>query len=404
MTTTSGAADARTIRTIIIAGSITVALAFGARSVFGVLMEPISTDLGWPRETFALSLALQNIVWGLGQPVFGMIADRYGDRLALWIGFGLYIVGMLTSAFAMTPMMQHLGAGLFVGLGVSGTAFGLVLSVVGRVTPEEKRSQALGVTAALGAGGQVLMPVICQWLEARYGWSVAILAITLMLAPMILCIPYLKAPRQSGTQPTPEKFRVVIARAFGHSSYTLLVIGFFVCGFHVAFISAHFPAYVTEVCGSAALGAATISIIGAANVVGTLAAGQLGAWFPKKNVLASIYALRAVVILVFLMIPPTPFTVVVFSMSIGVLWLSTVPMTAGLVATMFGPTHMATLYGFVFLSHQIGSFAGVWMGGRFYDLYGDYDYVWYVGIALGVFSALVHLPIREKPYEALAPA
>lgn len=394
---------------IMVAGTVVLALSFGARSIFGVVLAPLSADLGWPRETFALSLAIQNLVWGLAQPAFGMIADRWGDRVALWIGFALYTAGMLMSGLAATPLAQHLGAGLLVGMGVSGTAFGLVLSVVGRAAPEHRRSQALGLVAALGAAGQVLAPLIAQYLAARYGWSVAVLATGAMLAPMALCIPWLKAPKAAAGQGAPEiGLGEAMRRAFGHSSYLLLVMGFFVCGFHVAFITAHFPAYVAEVCAAfsvmgrtvtpEALGAATIAIVGVANVVGTLITGQLGARYPKPYVLSAIYALRAAVILVFVALPVTPLSVIAFSLSIGVLWLSTVPLTAGLVAAMFGPRFMATLYGFVFLSHQVGAFAGVWMGGRLYDLYGSYAVVWWVAIGLGVFSAVVHLPIRERAW------
>jgi predicted MFS family arabinose efflux permease len=294
-----------------------------------------------------------------------------------------------------------------VGLGVSGTAFGLVLSVVGRAAPENRRSQALGLVSALGASGQVFMPLVAQALVAAYDWRVAVLAAGLMLLPMAFCIPHLRAPAAAPAA-TDAPMREVLRRAFGHSSYMLLVLGFFVCGFHVAFITAHFPAYVAEVCapfmlmGSEispeALGAATIAIVGAANVAGTFLSGQLGARYSKPYLLSGIYGLRAVAILLFIMAPPSPGTVIAFSLVIGVLWLSTVPLTAGLVATMFGPRMMGTLYGFVFLSHQLGSFAGVWMGGRLYDLYGSYDVVWWTAIALGVFSAVVHLPIRDRAW------
>jgi MFS family permease len=402
--------QASSMAVIVVAGSVALALSFGARSIFGVVLGPLSADLNWPRETFALSLAAQNLVWGLAQPLFGMLADRWGDRRALWLGFGLYLAGMLVAGIGATPAAQHLGAGLLVGLGVSGTAFGLVLSVVGRAAPENRRSQALGLVSALGASGQVFMPLVAQALVAAYDWRVAVLATGAMLLPIAFCIPFLKAPAVAPAA-TDAPMGELLRRAFGHSSYLLLVLGFFVCGFHVAFITVHFPAYVAEVCapfmlmGSEvtpeALGAATIAIVGAANVVGTFLSGQLGARYPKPYLLSGIYALRAVAILLFITVPPSPLTVILFSLTIGVLWLSTVPLTAGLVATMFGPRVMATLYGFVFLSHQLGSFAGVWMGGRLYDLYGSYDMVWWTGIALGVFSAVVHLPIRDR---AWAPA
>jgi MFS family permease len=406
--TVQAAAPDRSVTIIIVAGAVALALSFGVRSIFGVTLAPMSADLGWPRETFALSLALQNIVWGLAQPAFGAVADRYGDRVALWIGFGCYLAGMALAALGLTPMAQHLGVGLFVGLGTAGTAFGLVLSVVGRAAPPERRTQLLGLVSALGASGQVLLPLVAQQVTAALGWQAAVMAMGLALLPMALCIPFLKAPGPKAGAPAPVPLGVMVRRAFGHSSYLLVVLGFFVCGFHVAFISAHFPAYVAEVCSSftlmgrevtpEALGAATISLIGLANVAGTLIASQLGARFPKPYVLSAIYALRAVVILAFVTAPPTPLGVMAFSLAMGLLWLSTVPLTSALVAGMFGPAAMGTLYGFVFLSHQVGAFAGVWMGGRLYDLYGSYDAVWAVAIALGVFSALVHLPVREREW------
>ena len=383
---------------IMLAGAITLSLSFGARSIFGIVLDPMSVDLGWPREVFSLSIAIQNLAWGVAQPFVGLIADRYGDRRALWLGFGVYLIGMALSAMGTLPWMQHLGAGIFVGMGVAGTAFGLVLSVVGRSVDEKNRSKVMGTTAALGSLGQMLMPLLAGWVTATYGWQATLVVIGLLLLPMAACIPFLKAPEPVGVQPPSVPTSEMLRRAFGHSSYLLLVLGFFVCGFHVSFMTAHLPAYVEAVCGSVTLGAATLSLIGFANVVGTFVFGHLGGRYRKPHLLSLIYAGRALVIAVFLAIPPTPVTVVVFSLSIGVLWLSTVPLTTALVATMFGPKHMATLYGFVFLSHQVGSFLGVWMGGRAWDLYGSYDMVWYASIALGVMSAIVHLPVQDRAW------
>ncbi|MEM8625867.1 MAG: MFS transporter, partial [Pseudomonadota bacterium] len=302
------------------------------------------------------------------------------------------------------PWMQHLGAGALVGMGVAGTAFGLVLSVVGRAVPEERRSKALGLTAALGSLGQMAFPMLAGWITAAYGWQATVAVMTVMLLPIAFCIPYLKAETPAGSTAEPEvAIGEMLRRAFGHSSYILLTLGFFVCGFHVAFMTAHLPVYVAEVCSSVALGAATLSVIGLANVGGTLLAGQLGARFPKPYILSAIYALRAVVITVFIfMIPPSPASMILFSVVIGVLWLSTVPLTSGLVATMFGPRALGTLYGVVFLSHQVGSFLGVWIGGKVYDATGSYDLVWYAAIGLGVFSAIVHLPVQDRPWQAAA--
>ncbi|GMG82523.1 MFS transporter [Paralimibaculum aggregatum] len=381
---------------VIAAGGLVIALSFGARSIFGIVLDPISAEYGWPREVFSISIALQNLVWGLAQPVFGRIADRFGDRRALMIGLVLYLAGMLLSAFGTTPLAQHLGAGVLVGFGVAGTGFGIVLSLVGRATPEAGRSRAMGTAAAIGSGGQMLMPLLAGSLTEAFGWQTAMLAITGLLLPMLLCIPLLKPAAQPEDADDPEiPLGRLLRGAFAQSSYLLLTMGFFVCGFHVGFLAAHLPPYVAEVCGSVTLGAATLSIIGAANVAGTYLFGRLGAVVPKPFVLSGIYAMRAVVILGFLAVTPTPLTVIVFSLAMGLFWLPTVPLTSALVATIFGARNMGMLYGFVFLSHQVGSFLGVWMGGRIYDATGNYDWMWWISIALAVFSALVHLPVRE---------
>ena len=390
---------------IIAAGAMVLTLSFGIRSVFGVMLDPISDTFGWPREIFSLSMAIQNMVWGLGQPFFGWIADRFGDRKALWLGFWIYLAGMMLAVVGYTPWMMHAGAGVLVGMGVSGTAFGLILSVVGRATPEEKRSQALALTAAFGSLGQMVLPAVSGILVDAYGWQTALMIITALLLPMALCIPLLKAeiPASNAAASDNLSTGALIGRAFSHRSYVMLTMGFFVCGFRVAFIAAHFPAFVAEMCATpegpaTELGALTLSIVGFANFVGTLIVGQLGARLPKPYILSSIYALRALVIFVFISFPITPTSVIIFSFCMGLLWLTTVPLTSGLVATMFGPRHMGTLYGFVFLSHQVGSFIGIYMGGRVYDLYGNYDIIWWAAIALGVFSAIVHLPVRDRAW------
>lgn len=390
--------------TIILAGGLVVALSFGIRSIFGIVLDPISAEYGWPREIFSVSIAIQNLVWGLAQPVFGHIADRFGDRRALAIGFAFYFAGMLLSATGSTPLAQHLGAGVFVGMGVAGTGFGIVLSLVGRAVPEERRAGAMATAAALGSGGQMLMPLLAGTLTEAFGWQIAMLSIAGLLIPMALCIPLLKPEAQSEDATDPEIALAPLLRgAFAQPSYLLLTAGFFVCGFHVGFMSAHLPPYVAEVCNSVTLGAATLSIIGAANVAGTYAFGRLGGVFPKPYVLSGIYAGRAAVLAIFLATPTTPATVVIFSIAIGLLWLPTVPLTSALVATIFGARNLGMLYGFVFLSHQVGSFLGVWMGGRVYDLTGAYDLMWTVSIALAVFSALVHLPVRETRIRLAAP-
>ena len=392
---------------IIAAGSLVLTLSFGVRSVFGVMLDPISETFGWSRDVFSLTMAIGMLVMGLGQPFFGWIADRMGDRTALWIGFVLYLIGMLMTVYGQSPAMMHWGGGVLVGLGVSGTAFGLILPVVGRAVPEERRSQALALTAALGSIGQMSMPGVSGWLVAEFGWQNAMLAMTVMLIPIAFCIPFLKAqiPASGTAEDEVLKTGALLRRAFRHQSYSLLVVGFFVCGFHVSFISAHFPAFVAEMCATpegpaTELGAITLSIVGLANFIGTLIVGQLGARYPKPYILSAIYAMRALVIFVFISFPITPASVVVFSFVMGLLWLTTVPLTSGLVATMFGPRYIGTLYGIVFLSHQLGSFVGVYLGGVAYEIYGDYDAIWWASIALGIFSAIVHLPVRDQAWNA----
>jgi MFS family permease len=374
-----------------------MALGFGARSIFGIVLGPISAEYHWPREVFSLSLAIQNLMWGFSQPFFGIVADRYGDRRALWIGFWLFIAGMLVSAFGYQPWMQHLGAGVLVGMGVSGTGFGIVLSAIGRRTDEKSRAKAMATAAAFGSLGQMLMPLIAGWITPLFGWQATLLAIAALILPMALCIPALGSRPfvEDGPSEPPVTTGPLLAHAFGQPSYVLLLFGFFVCGFHIGFMTAHLPAYVAQVCGSVALGAVALSIVGGANIVGTWFFGSLGGRYPKPYVLSTIYAIRAVAMTGFLLIPPSPETVVVFAAVVGLAWLPTVPLTSALVAAIFGPRYMGTLYGIVFLAHQVGAFIGIWMGGRVFDLYGSYAIVWWVSVALGVFSAIVHLPVRE---------
>ncbi|MEM9247242.1 MAG: MFS transporter [Pseudomonadota bacterium] len=393
---------------IVVAGGLILALSFGLRSVFGGFVEPLSQDLfDGQIAVFSLSLALQNLIWGVAQPVFGMLADKYGDRRALWTGFLCYGAGMALVVYGASPATMHLGAGLLVGMGIAGTAFGLVLAVVGRAAPVDKRDTYLGITSALGSAGQVVMPLLAAALTDWLDWRMALTILMLLLLPMALCIPLLRLeePAPAAAAPPAPPLMQTIANAFQQPSYVFLCAGFFVCGFHVAFISAHLPTYVQYFCSGTTMtpeelrgwGLQALSVVGLANIFGTLLASRLGTVFPKPYVLASIYGLRAVVILVFISAPLTPTSVMVFAAMMGVLWLSTVPLTSALVLTMFGPRAMATLFGFVFLSHQLGGFIGVWWAGQRFDLYADYDLVWQVSILLGIASAALHLMVRDGP-------
>ena len=408
------AKSARPAYIIVIAGGAILALSFGVRSVFGGVVEPISNDLfGGRIEIISLSIAIQNLVWGLAQPIFGMVADRYSDRRALIIGLLSYVAGLALCIVGTTPLAQHLGAGLLVGMGISGTAFGVVLAAIGRAAPEEKRDLYLGVASALGSVGQVVMPLLASWLTEWLDWRPTLVVVTAMLAPMVLCIPLMRVDKASSAHErtgfmserrTPPLHQTVI-EAFNHPSFIFLTAGFFVCGFHLAFITAHLPNYVQHFCSSTrmspeelrAFGLQALSVVGFANIIGTLLATRLGAIFPKPYVLSAIYALRALVILAFISQPMTPVSIMIFAFAMGVLWLSTVPLTSALVLRMFGPRPMGTLFGFVFLGHQLGSFIGVWLAGAWFDWYANYDFIWQASIVLGVLSALLHVFVKERP-------
>ena len=334
---------------IIAGGMIVLALSFGFRSSFGVFLQPVSEGLGWPRETFSLSLAIQNLAWGLGGPLFGALADRFGGRRSLMLGAACYTLGLLIAATATSPIGQHLGSGLLVGMGCAGTGFGLVLAIVGRSVPESRRARVLAVTSAAGSIGQFAVVPLARLLEAHFGWEQALLGLALASLACFACIPFLRTNPVESEQTQDASLGRAISNAGSDGSFWLLTLGFFTCGFHVAFIGAHLPAYVTETCGSATLGSWAISIIGLGNVLGVLIAGEMSARWRKKHVLSGIYGARAVLILAFLAVPPSPATVVAFAILSGLVWLATVPLTIHLVAHLHGTRFMATLYGLVFL-------------------------------------------------------
>jgi MFS family permease len=401
---------ARLISPVLIAGSLILMLTFAVRASFGVFQIPIASEFGWARAEFSLAIAIQNLAWGIGQPIFGAIAEKLGDRRAIILGALLYAGGLVASAYAVTPV-QHQLLEVAVGFGIAGTGFGVILAVVGRAASDRHRSMALAVATAAGSAGQVFGAPLAEWLLTLMPWqNVFIVFAAVVLASLIL-LPMMRAPTASRVE-LEEGLGMVLRRAFRDPSYTMIFLGFFSCGYQLAFITAHFPAFVTEMCGTidpsgtlaslgvattSALGAISISLIGLANIAGTLAAGALGNRLPKKYLLAGIYTARTVIAALFIIFPITPTTVVLFSISMGSLWLATVPLTSGLVAHIYGLRYMGTLYGIVFFSHQLGSFLGVWLGGRMYDLTGDYTFVWWIGVGVGAFSALIHLPIREKP-------
>ena len=397
----------RTPLVVLLAGTAVLVLSFGIRTSFGLFMEPISGDLGWGRETFAFALALQNLMWGASQPFAGAIADRWGSGRVVAGGGVLYVLGMLVMAGATTPLGMTVGAGIVVGIALSGTAFPVVLAVIGRAVPEQKRSLYLGLGAAGGSSGQLIMVPAAQGLLSSMDWAVALIWLAAMAAAMVPLAAALAGRVGGKAEPAAvrdQSLAEAVREASGHRGFLLLNAGFFVCGFHVLFVATHLPAFITDSELAPALGAAALAVIGLANMIGSFLSGVLGGRYSKRYLLSALYFARAGVFLVFVLSPVSETSVILFSFAIGLLWLSTIPLTSGMVAQIFGPRYMATLFGIVFFSHQIGSFLGAWLGGRLYDMTGSYDIVWWISVALGIFAGLVHLPINERPVERLAAA
>ena len=384
---------------IIAAGCLVAIVNFGVRSSFGFFTAPISEAHGWPREIFSLGLALQNLLWGIATPIAGALADRYGAARVIIVGAIVYAVGVALMSISDTPFLFNMSAGIVVGIGIAMSSFGIVMAALGRIVPPEKRSWAFGIATASGSLGQFIFAPMGAALIAAYGWQTALLVLaasTLLI--IVFALPLLVQNTSSSRVSKGEAditLRQAIGGAFGHGSYIMLVAGFFVCGFQLAFITVHLPPYLAEHGISKEFAGIAMSLIGLFNVVGSYMSGMIGGKYHKRFPLSAIYILRSLSIIGFVMLPITPVTTVIFTATMGLLWLSTVPLTMGLVVVMFGTRYMATLYGFVFLSHQLGSFFGVWLGGRLYDIYGNYDIVWWMSVALGLFAALINLPIRE---------
>ena len=383
---------------VITAGCLIAIVTFGVRTSFGLFTEPLSVLRGWDRETFAIAIAVQNILWGVGQPVAGAIADRYGAGRVLAAGGAVYALGTVLMSASGSGTELALTGGVLVGLGLSGGSFTLVIAAFARLVPEDRRSWAMGLATAAGSMGQFLFAPLGQGFISAYGPATALV----LLGGFVALVPLL-AVSLSGrgsaavvdAEPQ-ESTRAALRRAVAHPSYLLLTSGFFVCGFHIAFISTHLPPYLTDVGLSTSVAAWALGLIGLFNVIGAYSAGVLGGTYPKRLLLSGIYLGRGLAFALFLLLPVTPVTVLIFSASIGLLWLSTVPLTSGLVALMFGTRHVGMLFGVVFLSHQVGAFVGVWLGGALYESSGTYDVMWVLCIALSVFAAVVHVPILER--------
>ena len=396
---------------ILIAASVVLLISFAIRASFGVFQIPIANDLGWFRTEFSLAIAIQNLAWGIATPLFGAFAEKLGDRKAVVVGVLVYALGLALSAMASTATSHQL-LEILVGVGIAGTGFGVILGVVGRAASDETRSLALGITTAAGSAGQIVGPPLTQYLLNATTWQTVFLMYAGVILLALLALPFMKAPPRVSSRGLEQSLSKTLNIAVRDPSYALIFIGFFSCGFQLAFVTAHFPAFVTEACATidpngilakmgvrdtADLGAISIAVIGIFNIIGTVTAGALGGRYSKRLLLAWIYLGRTVLSAWFILMPMTPTTVLVFSAVMGSLWLATVPLTSGLVAYIYGLKYMGTLYGLVFLSHQIGSFVGVWLGGDFYDRFGSYEVVWWVGIGTGLLSAVVHLPVKERP-------
>jgi MFS family permease len=398
---------------IVVCGCLIALITFGPRASAGLFQLPMITEFGWGRDTFGFAIAIQNLLWGLGQPFAGAVADRFGAFRVLCAGALLYALGLVVMAYATTPGVLHLGAGVLIGFGLSGCSFNLVLGAFGKLLPEKWRPMAFGAGTAAGSFGQFLFPPIGNVLIDSFGWQQALLvfaASVLLAMPLALALATrpTRDAAQSGAAAMPnQSIRQALTEAFQHRSYVLLVLGFFTCGFQLAFITVHLPAYLKDAGLSAAVGGWTLAVIGLANAVGSLGSGWLSTRMSKRWLLAWIYLGRSVAIAAFILVPATPLTSILFGISIGLLWLSTVPPTSSLVMLMFGTRYMAMLYGFAFFSHQVGGFLGVWLGGLLYEINGNYSVVWWLSVLLGLVSALINLPIKEQPVvrgPALQPA
>lgn len=382
---------------IIVAGCLIAMMSFGVRSTFGLFTLPVTSEFGWGREVYGLALAVQNLVWGLIQPVAGGMADRYGTAKTLTVGALIYATGVILMATGGTETALYLGGGVLCGIGIGTASFAVVMAAFGRAVPAEKRSFVFGIATAASSAGQFVFAPIGQQFINAFGWQTALLYFGFILLLIIPLSFALRGKTESSAEDT-EDMPVLetLRRAFQHRSYNLLVAGFFVCGFHLAFVTVHMPAYLVQ-CGlSPDVGSWALALIGLFNIVGSLGAGYLGGKVPKQLLLASIYLSRVVVTGLFLLIPVSEVSAYLFAAFTGLLWLATVPPTAALVSGFFGPKYMGMLYGFAFLSHQVGSFFGVWLGGVVFDRTGSYDMVWYLGILLGLAATALHIPISEK--------
>jgi len=394
----------QSVPVILVAGCLIAMIGFGIRSSFGLYLEPMTSANGWTREVYGLAMALQNLFWGLGLPIAGALADKHGTGKIIIGGAILYALGIWGMAESGGVLFLQLTGGVMVGLGIAFSAFTLAIAAMVRAVGPERRSLVMGVGTAAGSMGQVVFSPVSQGFIAAFGWFNALLisaVIILIMVPLAFCLPGASSNQESNEQ-SDQTLRAAVIEALSHKGYMLLTLGFFVCGFHVAFITVHLPAYVKDLGMDPLIGAYCIALIGIMNIIGSIGSGIAGQKWSKKYSLSTIYLGRSVVTLALLMAPKTPLVLLLFAGAMGILWLSTVPLTTGIIAQVFGIRYMATLFGIVFVSHQLGSFMGVWLGGRIFDETGSYDGMWWASVALGIFAAIVHLPINEKPLKRLS--
>lgn len=385
---------------LMVGASLILALSLGTRHGFGLFLSPMSADFGWGRGVFAFAIALQNLIWGIAQPFTGALADRFGAQRAIIVGGVLYAAGLVLMGLADSPLSLSLSAGLLIGIGLSGTSFSVILGVVGRAVPVEKRSMAMGIAAAAGSFGQFAMLPGTLGLIGWLGWSAALIALGIMVA-LIVPLAAMVKDRPTVTQGPQQTLGEALREACSHSGFWLLALGFFVCGFQVVFIGVHLPAYLVDQHLPAIVGTTVLALVGLFNVFGTYIAGWLGGRRSKPRLLSALYLARGVVIALFISVPLSVWTAYAFGIAMGLLWLSTVPLTNGTVATLFGVRNLSMLGGIVFLFHQLGSFMGGWLGGYLYDHTGSYDLVWQISILLSVLAAALNWPVREQPVARL---
>jgi len=414
MTQVSAMARSLTWRTpaiIILCGCLISLLSFGPRSTFGLFLTPMSSTNGWGRDVFALAFALQNLLWGMAQPFAGAIADRFGMVRVLGVGALMYALGLLLMAYTTSPVTLQITAGALVGFGLAGCSFNLVIAAFGKLLDPKYRTLAIGAGTAAGSFGQFLFSPLGVALIGGVGWQNALLVFAGMLLFIVpMAIALATPPNTEGAANAAsgaadkQSLSAALAEAFAHRSYVFLVLGFFTCGFQLAFITLHLPSYLIDRGLSAAVGGWTLAAIGLFNIIGCISVGWLANYFPRRYLLATNYFLRAVFIAAFVLLPASPVTTIIFGAGMGLLWLSTIPPTSALVTLMFGTRWLATLYGFAFFSHQVGGFLGAWLGGLLYEKTGSYDIVWWLAVAFGILSAVINLPIEEKPVVRAAPA